>query len=254
MTSADLCQTLNAAFAGVDPSVHFKFFLEGESLAVEVRVYEAPGALYGAVEGPLGLEVEDPARLAAYAKAAAAALRETLPADPDERLRTLLPADLLLSTVLDDPSLRSVEDFAALLADNERLDRARRLREVQGLLGRRAEVEDRLLALLYPLTLDGRATLPWEETAGALQGLLAAGEPGLVVDAMASWVEEYDPFDEVWEGGPSGSTLLLLGAWRALDTRISGPLRRRALDAVDRIADEDRARIGDEVLARAGLG
>jgi hypothetical protein len=68
---------------------------------------------------------------------------------------------------------------------------------------------------------------------------------------MRAWIDEYDPDETAWPSGPSVSNLLILAAWKHLDPRLSGPVRREALDGVDRIADATHP--SPAAMARAGL-
>lgn len=251
MAQEALAAALEDAFADLHPHVRLQFRAQGEGLELHVTVYEAPGELAGMISGPLDLRLDDPARLLRYGAAVARHLRASPRADAWDWLDALSPSALMLPCVLEDAELRTARDFDALLADPARYERARRLQEVRTLVPAPRPVDDRLLALVYPLTEDGRACLPWSATTSALRELVARGEHALVVDAMACWIDTYDPDDPLWAGGPTRANLLLLGAWTLLDPHLQGPLRRRALDAVDRIADACRPTAAQ--LVQAGL-
>ena len=250
MTPSNAVSALHEALQDLHPQVRCSVQLDEDQVVLEVQVYDEDGELSGAMSGGLDLG-EDPSRAVLYMQATAQHLRSRDERDPDVWLAALSPAGILLQSPLRDPSLNTLEDFLALVADSSRLERARRLDSIWQLLGARPTLEDAAIDVLYPLTFDGRAELEWADTVEAWRALVQAEEDHALVAAMGGWTEEYDPDDTLWEGGPTTSDLLVAGTWRALEGRLTGELRLRALDCLNRLADESRPT--DEDLQQAEL-
>lgn len=242
--TASIASLIETAFAPLAPRVRVTAVAVDGHVELTIHVHDARGAFYEGRSANFLIEAL-PTRVERYARALARHA-DTL-VDLDELVEFLSPEQLFLRSLLaEDHSQAEIE---AILGDPGRMDRALRAHHVMGMVA--GPFDGSLLDSLYALTADGRASLEWPEVASALRDLLARGEDGLVVEAMEDWVEDDGDWDGVWEGGPSGSTLLLAGAWRRLDPRLTGELRRRALRAVDRIADESVPTAAE--LDRAGL-
>lgn len=251
MDAADVANLLRTAFESMPSGVSVtpRVVDGGVELTVERR--DAYGRLDESISGLLDITPEAPARLAAYAGAVTTRARQLGAADPEALWAFLTPSSILLQSALDDRALQTEADFLALLSDPARLDRATRREQVRRLVPDRPDLDDTLQDALYALCWEGRTGADWAETTAALRTLCAKGDDRLLVACMRSWIEEYDPDETVWPGGPAVTNVLILAAWKHLDTRASGPARREALDIVDRIADPTRP--SPAAMARAGL-
>jgi hypothetical protein len=251
MEPADLADLLRTAFVSLPAVVSVTPRVVDDGVELDVEFRDADGRFEQSISSRLDLASAEPGRLAAYARAVAARAQELGAGDSEALWALLTPSSILLQSVLDDRSLQTEADFLALLQDPDRLDRAARREQVRRMVPGRQDLDDRLAAALYALCWEGRTGAAWTETTAALRTLCASGDDSLLVACMRAWIDEYDPDETAWPNGPSVSNLLILAAWKHLDARLSGPVRREALDVVDRIADATRP--SPAAMARAGF-
>jgi len=259
MTPAEIVRIFNAAMANVDPHVLVVATAAHDVVTVAVTELDDNHAVQGIKEQGLpgvttACLAHDASRLDAFFRATAVWLRSHMK-NRGQRGWWLYPQDLFVRILLDDPSLRSFDDFARILTDPRRRELAIACEALES-FRKRPELasiafSDDQIRALFALTPEGRMAKGLAATVASVRQLTHGDETSLraLVSMMEEWADDEYLFEQAWEDGPVTTSLLIVGTWKLLEGSLRGELRQRALRTYDRVYDH----LSNEILARAGF-